>query len=272
MLKVLKRGSKNLPGTESLFVSFQYNASTVAKIKTMETRRYDGDTKSWEIPCEDIQKLIELFGKNNLYIGKGVELNPKVEKASGVDYSKNENKLRAFDKYLCNIQTEEVAQLAHACVQRLPEYFFHAPASSSGKYHPKYALGDGGLLRHTQSAMLIAITLFGNDTVQQFSQLEKDCIIVALCLHDGYKQGDNAGHTTFNHPIAVVEYLESELPKLVNNPYWEAIKEGIVSHMGQWNTSKYEDTVLPLPTTSIQRFVHLCDYLASRKFLNVDLL
>ena len=43
----------------------------------------------------------------------------------------------------------------------------------------------------------------------------------------------------------------------------------ISSHMGQWNTNPYSDVTLPVPSNKYQRFVHMCDYLSSRKFLNV---
>lgn len=39
----------------------------------------------------------------------------------------------------------------------------------------------------------------------------------------------------------------------------------IASHMGQWNTNDYVNIVLPKPKTQLEKFVHLCDYLASRK-------
>ena len=43
----------------------------------------------------------------------------------------------------------------------------------------------------------------------------------------------------------------------------------IESHMGPWNKSEYSDIILPLPKTKFERFVHMCDYLASRKFLDI---
>ena len=43
----------------------------------------------------------------------------------------------------------------------------------------------------------------------------------------------------------------------------------IESHMGPWNTNNYSNVVLPKPESRYQRFVHMCDYLASRKFLDV---
>ena len=45
----------------------------------------------------------------------------------------------------------------------------------------------------------------------------------------------------------------------------------IESHMGQWNKDNYTNKeILPKPVTKLQRFVHMCDYLASRKFLDVQ--
>ena len=41
--------------------------------------------------------------------------------------------------------------------------------------------------------------------------------------------------------------------------------------MGEWNTDyKTKEEVLPLPESEMQKFTHLCDYLASRKMLEVN--
>ena len=48
------------------------------------------------------------------------------------------------------------------------------------------------------------------------------------------------------------------------------IANAVASHMGKWNTSTYSDDILPVPETDIQKCVHLCDYLASRKHLIFD--
>ena len=45
----------------------------------------------------------------------------------------------------------------------------------------------------------------------------------------------------------------------------------IGSHMGQWNSNKHEpDIILPKPKTEMQKIVHLADYLASRKDIDVS--
>ena len=40
--------------------------------------------------------------------------------------------------------------------------------------------------------------------------------------------------------------------------------------MGQWNTSKNEPGKLPTPETPAQKALHLADYLASRKDINME--
>ena len=40
--------------------------------------------------------------------------------------------------------------------------------------------------------------------------------------------------------------------------------------MGPWNTDFNGNEVLPVPKSSKERFVHMCDYLSSKKFINVE--
>ena len=45
----------------------------------------------------------------------------------------------------------------------------------------------------------------------------------------------------------------------------------INSHMGKWNTDyRTKAIVLPTPKSKVDRFVHLADYLASRKCLEFN--
>jgi hypothetical protein len=48
------------------------------------------------------------------------------------------------------------------------------------------------------------------------------------------------------------------------------ICSAIASHMGRFNTSEYSDVILPLPKTPEEKFVHMCDFLASRKVININ--
>ena len=48
------------------------------------------------------------------------------------------------------------------------------------------------------------------------------------------------------------------------------LKRVISSHMGQWNKSNYSSVELPKPSDKYEFFVHMCDYLSSKKFLEVS--
>jgi hypothetical protein len=133
--------------------------------------------------------------------------------------------------------------------------FFEIPASKSGKYHPSYALGRGGLVRHTLSAILIAKDLF---ELVCFTKEEKQQIITALALHDLCKPDKD-------HPILVKELLYGYSEWL--EPYAQNVLGCIESHMGQWDNGG----TLPRPEKPIESFVHMCDFLASRKYLEVPL-
>ena len=82
----------------------------------------------------------------------------------------------------------------------VPEYYKAVPASSSGKYHPSYALGDGGLVRHTIASVKFAVHITSLEYLQ-IDNLTRDKIIAACMLHDMFKQGrkGETGHTVKDH-------------------------------------------------------------------------
>ncbi len=183
-------------------------------------------------------------------------------------------KHEVFNYELSLITNEKAREFASKSLDFLPDYFYTIPASSTGKYHPSYALGDGGLVRHTKAAVRIARDLFGNETICNFTEKEKDIIIIALLLHDGCKNGSNySKYTTTTHPLEIIGYIKTnpELMKLVSESTFSMLSSCIASHIGQWNSDyKTKKEVLPKPKTEIEKFVHLCDYLASRKSIEIN--
>jgi hypothetical protein len=157
----------------------------------------------------------------------------------------------------------------------LPDYFFHIPASSTGKYHPSYSLGDGGLYRHTKAAVRIAIELLRVGW-WDFSSDEIDLIIVSLIMHDGWKSGViQETYTRADHPEIAVDQLSInfslEPNKTISNQELQFVMDAIESHMGKWNLDyKTNQEIMPKPSTKFQKFVHLADYLASRKCLEMN--
>ena len=189
-----------------------------------------------------------------------------------------------FKKELEYIKNVKIRNACQVMINILPDYFFEVPASSTGKYHPEYALGLGGLYRHTQAAVKIANDLLQLDMYKnEFSDYVKDYIIVALILHDCCKRGKywDEKYTVHEHPILVREWLNEifandlcstiERVREITKEYIDAVSNLIETHMGQWNKNKYSKVELPIPRLAPQKFVHLCDYLASRKWLEVKL-
>lgn len=176
-----------------------------------------------------------------------------------------------FEKEISLIKNPIIKEIAEEGVALLPEYFYKVPASSTGKYHPDYALGEGGLYRHVQASVGIAVDRF---RIYNFTPDEQDLIIVSLMLHDGWKQGlDGTGNSTHTHPLTATQVLTEKIDttgKSEKAVYLNLICENIASHMGQWTTSKWDKTVLPSPKPGMQFFVHECDYLASRKDLEFN--
>lgn len=162
------------------------------------------------------------------------------------------------------IKNDEIRTTTEHLLEGAPEYFWHVAASSSGKYHPAYALGEGGLVRHVKAAVKFANHLFA---INDFTEKEQDYIISALLLHDVLKHGKDGdiGHTVFEHPILAAEYIRENS----TGEYAEIVSSLVATHMGQWTTSKYSSAVLQEPQTKLQKFVHECDYLASRKDIEV---
>ena len=185
-----------------------------------------------------------------------------------------EEKIQVFEKELAQIVNPPIREFIEDAVSNLPDYFFVVAASSTGKYHPPYALGDGGLVRHTKAAVAIAKDLLGLEMYAKFSQEQKDIIIGTLILHDGLKHGLAGGvYTVAKHPILVAEWMEGSLGihDKLNSECCAQMLGAIRSHMGQFNTDyKTHEEILPKPHAQIEKFVHQCDYLASRKYLEVN--
>ena len=85
------------------------------------------------------------------------------------------NKKDVFKKEYTYITNDRYRENAEKLVELLPDYFFKVAASSTGKYHPLFSLGDGGLVRHTKAAIRIAKELLDNNSIgHKFTSDEKD--------------------------------------------------------------------------------------------------
>ena len=105
-----------------------------------------------------------------------------------------------------------------------------------------------------------------------FNEHDQDMIYLSLIIHDGFKHGlTQEKYVRFDHPIISAEFVRDHGEEVgLTKEECELLHDVIASHMGVFNTSNYSDVVLPLPKTSMQKFVHMCDDLSSKQFFNAE--
>ena len=176
---------------------------------------------------------------------------------------------------LATIVNEDIREFAKVLVDGLPAYVWEVGASSTGKYHPAYSLGVGGLMRHQIAVVRFLNYFFELEQYNtNFTSREMDLMRVASLIHDGRKSGEQedyekSKYTKFDHPIQMANVIRSYNGKYLNPDELEFCAHCIESHMGQWSTDRKSSVVLPKPIDEYQQFVHLADYLASRKDLTM---
>jgi hypothetical protein len=129
-------------------------------------------------------------------------------------------------------------------------------ASSTGKYHPKFANGEFGLSRHTK-----AVVKFVTVICDAFPELNQDTMVIAAIAHDAFKYAsDEEEYTAHDHAAVAANELEkagfTDEARLVK------------SHMGRWPSDRSHGKV-PKPEQFDEKMLHLADYIASKKFIDI---
>jgi len=173
------------------------------------------------------------------------------------------------------IKEEPLREFAKKAISIVPEYISSIPASSTGKYHPAFSLGEGGLVNHIKAVTRLGYELFEIQPYGEFSKHQQDLVLIALLLHDGWKSGlEHSQYSVAEHPLIASQELKKNFydTDSISNEDLNFICEAIETHMGKWvNDYKSGQKVLEPPRNPVQRFVHLCDYTVSRKmFKEID--
>ena len=175
--------------------------------------------------------------------------------------------IKLFERELNLIVNEDLRMAVKSYMEEAtPDYFWTDGASSSGKYHPEFSQGVGGLVRHTKAVVMFAEELLKMSSYAYMKEEYKDYVISACILHDTCKYGigeydkkEYKNHAR-NASKAFADYAE----RVMNYKPSEFLLNAMASHMGQWSTEK-EDR----PFTNIDRCVHMADYMASRSFIDI---
>lgn len=186
-----------------------------------------------------------------------------------------EEQLKLVQPVLDTFENEDIKQFAIALLNNIPDYIWHVGASSTGKYHPAYSLGEGGLMRHQIAVVRFLNFFFALEQYNsKLTSREMDLMRVAGLVHDGMKSGTQeqysvSKYTKFDHPVLMAKKIRECAGYLPENEL-NFIADIISKHMGQWNTDRKSSLELPKPNDKYSRLVHLADYLASRKDLTMD--
>jgi predicted HD phosphohydrolase len=175
-----------------------------------------------------------------------------------------------FKAELSWIKDPALRSITKKALEAAPSWFWTAPASSTGKYHPIDSNGDGGLCRHIAKA-----TWLGYKYAECFG-LDSDMIVAALLLHDFDKFGPaddmelGADRPHYKRHAAIgatiLEQCFPEFSKGIEQVHidklsnlWYGVCACIRSHSGKWGEFQ--------PYTLEQKLVHIADISAAHKEL-----
>lgn len=148
-----------------------------------------------------------------------------------------------------------------AAVRLSTDYFWSAPASSSGKYHPECSAGKFGLIFHTKLVVYwateLAVAMEKHPRLTNFQF--RDVLVSIAILHDMVKSPKNVS----THGVQLADAMCKAFLKL--SAMEKYVIFGVATHMGRWTDggSFYEGKRLTMRT--VQLAAHLADYCASRK-------
>lgn len=168
--------------------------------------------------------------------------------------------------------SREYRNLAEFLIDQLDDYWFIKPASSTGKYHPKFNNGEGGLVRHSLNVCMWWQQMYRAFEQELISFSGRDDIydlgLIACLFHDAKKYGDaeeNSRWVKKDHDVRSMEWFlhNVEIYEHMNDMNFDNkainyIANAIDHHNGPWSTHG-------APRTIFERLVFICDYASSQK-------
>lgn len=213
---------------------------------TQPTRKYMEELRAKDISSLDVMRKHFLSTKTwnaGYYYGAGVEddeggtIAPKFYKLRAAQFIKDESYRKKFGQLLEGYGG--------------PEGFFSQPAAVTWKYHPLFAHGYGGLVRHTDAVMQ---GVFQDAVKAGFSPEDTDKLLFAAGLHDALKYQQGRPNKTHAGDMAFV------LEQLGYNDEASWVR----THMGK--VSKGYGAGEPEPENKYQKLLADTDFLVSRQY------
>lgn len=186
-------------------------------------------------------------------------------------------KVKPFEDYINFISDKKLQQLCVRILNETPDHFFTTPATTSNKFHPPDERVPGGIYKHLQRAVVMAMHALRRYGLDQ-DQKMVDIAITASLLHDSpFRVTDNKDGTFKTNPTHAVEnarYIEKAMTELNIEP--ETIKlvcAGVGLHMGIWDKhtdKEWFDRYKEYKEHPIAKVVQEADFYASRRNITTD--
>jgi hypothetical protein len=172
--------------------------------------------------------------------------------------------MELYEPYFKLVKYHDLRRFFIRMMKKAPNYFWVDSASKSGKYHPEYAHGEGGTVRHSITAMYNYTQLartFG------FTGRIFACGLISTGGHDTLKRGFRSDDHSmyFNYHSMYPRERYEHLKKLIPDEEYDLIMDAIETHGGCIKEGSWSPGGKELrPKTDLQLAVHLADYMASR--------
>jgi hypothetical protein len=188
--------------------------------------------------------------------------------------------MQRFEETLATIRNDNLRSLTRAALTAVAAenpWFFYAPSSTSGRYHPEDEIGRGGLVTHSLRA-----AAWGRHLCRAWAldPDQQDAVTAALILHDTGKRPAGDPEPYAQHPDRAADnFLAAVFPTIDSQGYTRAatryskaeilsiaaIESAIRHHMGPWTREEIKKPVACY--SEIERAVYTADYCASRREL-----
>ncbi len=178
------------------------------------------------------------------------------------------------DTLAAAIPHEGLRELTRLTLAAAPSAFWHAPASTSGKYHSGDECKPGGLVLHTLRVYRVTEHLLRMYGIGPQAPMYSICLAAAL-LHDCCKVMSEGEHSRFDHPLLAAELVRQQAATMaapLSHHLLSDLCDTIAAHMGRWRSSQYAPGILlPEPKSATAWLVHQADFIASRGDIRVEL-
>lgn len=179
-----------------------------------------------------------------------------------------EEKVSCFANELASITDNNLKEFVSIILEGTDDWFYHDPASTSGRYHPKFALGDGGLIRHTR-AVVYWVKEIARSEMFNVNARQTELLVAGAIMHDIRKHTATGGyiakHARAAHDLVIETQAQNN--NLLSADEAKYIAEAVSTHMGIWGVRDGERK----PTSDSEKLLHLADLMASRKEIILDI-